>query len=231
MIPIAGLKISLFVLVTFMGLVIADALKETQWFSHKLHVNSTIDLIEFFLVCGLPLILIITKLFLNRLSAKIKLMEDIDWLRDTLLRQKKSAEKKGKSYIQISSEEAEHISQIEETLIQKNRIKSIRSSRHDRMAEGYTLFKLPMVRDQIGELNPSQRLSVEMQLQDLAYSPTPKAAKRDRSNGEWTLPVPDASMEVIYTVIENKRQIRILSLQPLSGDSPAAQQPERSEDV
>ena len=232
MIPIVGLKILFLLLVAFLGLVILDVLwTPNLWISKLLAIRNPGHFLYFFIICSLPLILVILNLFFGQLGAKLKLVEDVGLLRQSLLQQKRAAEEAGKSHIQLSSKEAERLSRLERTFIRTSRIKSIQSSRQHRSSGSYTLFKAPAVRFQIGDLNPPVRLNVELQIQDLAFEPRPTTASENRENGKLTLPIFDTSIEVIYTVSDDLRQIKILSVQPSAEEASATEKPERSQNA
>jgi len=232
MIPLVGLKILFLLLVAFLGLVVLDVFwAKNLWFSDLLAIHKPKHFFGFFIICSLPLILVILSLFFEQLGAKLKLVEDVGLLRESLLRQKKVAEEAGKSHIQLSTKEAERVSRLERSCIRKSRIESIQSSRQHRSSGGYTLFKAPAVRSQIGELTPPVRLNVALQIQDLAFEPRPTTASETREKGKWTLPIFDTSIEIIYTVSDDLRQIKILSVQPSAEEASATEKPERSQNV
>ena len=69
---------------------------------------------------------------------------------------------------------------------------------------------------EIGQLDLELRLKVEDQIDQLSSEPYPKESLKDFSGEYWHLRIPDTSFELRYAVDENRRQIQLIALQPLS---------------
>jgi cell division protein FtsL len=182
-----------------------------------------------FVVVLLPALVLVSDRYLSRLRERMRLLEDVDRLRESLSRQRQEAKKAREEFVELPFAEAERLAEVEQAFIRRGRVAAIESARGG-TAAGHTLFRTPPARSQIEALDGRTRLLVESQLEELAFEPQPEGAAAGPAPGSWRLAVPETSVEIVYEVADEFRHVRILSV----GTSPAkraqAETPERTGD-
>jgi len=125
----------------------------------------------------------------------------------------------GKDYasgISISKEDYQKIAQIERSQISRGRIKSIMAGLEESDASPYVIQKSREARKVQDSFDDATCLRVQEHLDALTAEPHPPGVEEDSKSGSWKMPVPNTPVIVKYTVDDDSRRVRILSLETAS---------------
>ncbi len=169
------------------------------------------------LMFTVPALVFVGDRALARVEEQMELAEDADRLHRSLSHRKSDAPDSG--FFDLPAAEAERLARIERRVIRQSRQVAIASAR-SAQAAGFTIFKSPLARAQIDDLERRQRFQVESKIQDLTFEPRPEAATGD-AGGRWILPIPEFELEIVYAIDESSRELEIQTVRPAAGGEPA----------
>ncbi|MCK4794722.1 MAG: acyltransferase [Desulfobacteraceae bacterium] len=172
------------------------------------------------LLITLPYIIICLAFILFLLMRRYKRrLEVVGQLHSSLTGYKHAAEIDESTRIDIPTEEYEQIAQIEITQILDEREKNILASLKEPKFSYYSVQKSRSLREALNQLDPTTRLAVEDQIDELMGDPEPKGVTSDPKTNIYRLRVPETRVEIAFTVDFDEHRVKILSLQLVADDA------------
>lgn len=158
--------------------------------------------------------------FLRIGKERLDLFDEMKNLEKVLFQSRLQAQKDGAEVIEIAAADVGRLAEIEQIYIARDRAQAIDSFQKEDTAD-YNVLKSIESSKAIADLNLETRLRVEEGIQQLTEDPHPQEAGKDQSGNYWRLPVPDTAVQILYTVDESQRQVKIILLQTSSDEAPA----------
>jgi hypothetical protein len=125
------------------------------------------------------------------------------------------------SGISISAKDYQKIAQIERSQISRGRIESILADLEGTDVNPFVIQKSRAAQDAQGLLDTKTRLRVQEQIDALMTEPHPSGVDQNSKDGGLKMRVPQTTVVIGYTVDDNTRRIRILSVEDIS-EKPAS---------
>lgn len=149
--------------------------------------------------------------WLSELASELASMEE------SLLQVRHQAREEGIEGIKIAPADLKRLAVVEQSVIRQDRDQAISSFRNKKVPE-YTVLKSLESSKSIANLDLERRLRVEEEIQHLAEDPQPPESYLDRAGGFCRLPVPDTLLQILYSVDQVKRQVKVILLETLPGN-------------
>lgn len=149
-------------------------------------------------------------------------MEAVTQLQASLSTYKEKAEQDKDGAIDVPSGVYQRIAQIEKAQITRDRAESILAYQQESDEATYIVQKSRAVREAQAQLDPMMRLRVQDRVDALAEVPRPAGAVEDPQTQTWRLRVPDTPIEIEFAVDNERKRVRILSLQTVTGEAAPA---------
>lgn len=145
-----------------------------------------------------------------------ELASELTNLEDSLLQVRHQAREEGIESIRIAPADLKRLAVVEQSVIRQDRDLAISSFRQKGVPE-YTILKSLESSRFIANLDLENRLRVEEEIQHLSEDPQAPESGLDLTEGFWRRPVPDTSIQILYSVDQAKRQVKIILLETLPG--------------
>jgi hypothetical protein len=175
-----------------------------------------------------PVSMLITFLCIAAISANHivqrtkKRLELITQLSTYIKEDLSKVEQKEGAAVQISGEVYQKIAQIERAQISRGRVQSILADLEEPDVTTYVIQKSKAAKFAQGSLDNSTSLRVQEQIDALTTEPHPTDAIEESNTGNLKLRVPQTPIMIGYTVDDNSRRIRILSIENRSEETTSA---------
>lgn len=178
------------------------------------------DVLVFLLVSSVPIMVGVVFIVTHFIRRGKERLDVVARLQSSLAGYKADAEGLEDIRIELAATHYKQIAQIERAQILRDRAESIRvygSKGSD--VSGYGVQKSRTVREALAQLDPTARLRVEDQIDQLAMEPRPPGVTEDANTGNLRLRVTETPVEIFFTIDEDKRRIKMFSLQLVAEDA------------
>ena len=159
---------------------------------------------------------IIANHIVQRTKVRLKLISQLSSLIKKDLSVARQEEGDG---VQISAEAYEKIAQIERAQISRGRMQSILDDLEEPDITPYVIQKSRAAKDAQGRFDGATSLRVQEQIEALMTEPHPPGIAEDAKTGRRKLHIPHTPVIIEYTVGDDSRRVRILSLETTAAAS------------
>lgn len=163
-------------------------------------------------------VLALSLVFLHFMRRGKQRLEIVTSLQASLLGRKEVFESDQESTLDISSADYYKIASIERAHIIDDRAKSIKMAHKESPDSSYVVQKSREMLGAKAKLDLNARVRIDDQIFHLMTNPLPPGVTEDPETGYLRLSVPEASVDILYQVDEERHRIRLLALQS-SADS------------
>ncbi len=181
---------------------------------YKLDVSKIAFLVIYFVVGFSWSITLISWGYIRKIKMRLESLAEMKHIQQSFLQYLQKAEKNPKKAMSIPEKDFERIASVEKSQIARQTLEAIMAYKQELKkppelrTQTYFVRKSSEVLKKIKKLSITQRLLIETQIEELMIEPRPRDSKKIQP-GVWRKRIPESSLEILYTIEDDDRNINI----------------------
>ena len=165
------------------------------------------------LVVIVPFLLLMMRSFLRLAEHNLDLMRDVQELRVVLSEKLAEARRESRTAVELPHDVAVKVSDTARGILSNERLRAIDNTTRKPLS-AFSLAQSTGFRESVRSLEPAVRLRMTDCLQELAANHRPPGAHHDEGTGYWIWDRQDLAVQLVYEVVDEKRQILMREARP-----------------
>jgi mRNA-degrading endonuclease RelE of RelBE toxin-antitoxin system len=190
---------------TVVAAILATTIEEIGWGGFIL----------FLVVVVLPFLLLMMQSFLGLVERNLDLLRSVEELQGVLEGKLEEARRQSHEQVEIPHAIAVELAETTEGFLRNERLRAIDESMRQRSKE-YSVVQSGAYRQSLQSLEPETRLQLAEQTRLLSENRRPPEAHRAEEGDHWIFPVSALGMELVYEIVDERRQVMVLDVRPVA---------------